>query len=777
MMKHDNKQLTKTKRPGLMWQWFLSYTSVLLMPILICSFYYFHSYNLLEQRTLSNQHLILENSKEQMDSAFYDAINLSNHLQLNNYINMLSQGKCAIDSTPNLDRHYLRDDLKMLQVSNSLIQQINIYFPLSGYIVSATSSYEMEMLPYMENMGIHVRDWSEILEESKTSSVKCMLSEDSSCLILSTVLQTDAYGSPLAIMAVQLDKDRLIHRLRNDLLPGFEGIFALINEDQVLLSSNADTSMLEDLPFSSIIQFFEEKGEDALYDTSSSAMAGSYMIDYYPTIIPSIGLISIIDKSVYNADLYKLLEVLFFTLIFCVLAGLLVIFYFSRKNYEPVAQIVHYIKGYGEQEETDKNEYHLIMKFLTNNQSELERQRNLLRNNYVQKILTGEIAFHQISGPIAESFSLHFSSEHVCIILLSLEASEKDTVSSNISITDNAEPLIYFIIENVLKEMLSQSFPDSYFCIQHRQIAVIVCIPEEETATEQMLSSIVQDFFDFLLQNYQLDLKAGLSTVLPNDELSTAYLQADAALEYMKLFGNSRFCQFSDLPKEQEIGAVPLHTNEYIINLVLSGDQAKLSEYFSNLRIELDNIRLSSADARSCYYFFYQVTSKLRLFCQTHYSFIPSSLDFIEDSFFQSPLPDVLTKTQEAYQAAAEQLQEKKELLDSSRWGTDIRRFIQNNYFDMDLNLNTLAEHFKVSPSYLSKKYKEQYQSSVIDYLYEIRIRNSIKLIQDTNMKITEIAQMVGFADSNAFIRIFKKISGTTPGKYKAALLSKPENL
>lgn len=211
--------------------------------------------------------------------------------------------------------------------------------------------------------------------------------------------------------------------------------------------------------------------------------------------------------------------------------------------------------------------------------------------------------------------------------------------------------------------------------------------------------------------------------------------------------------------------------------MVLSGDQAKLSEYFSNLRIELDNIRLSSADARSCYYFFYQVTSKLRLFCQTHYSFIPSSLDFIEDSFFQSPLPDVLTKTQEAYQAAAEQLQEKKELLDSSRWGTDIRRFIHNNYFDMDLNLNTLAEHFKVSPSYLSKKYKEQYQSSVIDYLYEIRIRNSIKLIQDTNMKITEIAQMVGFADSNAFIRIFKKISGTTPGKYKAALLSSPEKL
>ena len=80
--KHSLKNKSKSKPSGLMWQWILSYTSVLLMPILICSFYYFHSYNLVEQRTLSNQHLILENSKEQIDSAFYDAINLSNHLQL-----------------------------------------------------------------------------------------------------------------------------------------------------------------------------------------------------------------------------------------------------------------------------------------------------------------------------------------------------------------------------------------------------------------------------------------------------------------------------------------------------------------------------------------------------------------------------------------------------------------------------------------------------------------------------------------------------------------------
>lgn len=771
--KHILQNKSKSKPSGLMWQWILSYTSVLLMPILICSFYYFHSYNMVEQRTLSNQHLILENSKEQIDSAFYDAINLSNHLQLNSYINMLAHGKCAVDSTPALDRHYLSGDLKMLQVSNSLIQQLNVYFPVSDYIVTATSAHEMSMLPYTANVGISFLDWQQILEELNRTSIVCMTPENSSCLVLAKTLQSDIHGAPLAVMAVQLDRDRLIHKLQNDLFPEFGGVFALIETDGVLLSSDSGSPVFEELSFPSIFTFFDGRDDGSLYDTSTASVGKSCLIDFYPTLVPEVGLISVTDKSVYKADLYRLLEVLLFTLTLCVITGLFVIFYFSRRNYKPVEQIVHYIKGYEGNDITETNEYHLIMKILAHNQSELEKQRTLLRNNYVQKILTGEIAFHQISGPVAEAFSLHFTSDRVCVLLFSLETSQEAGISSGFPPVDNTEQLVYFIIENVLKELLSGQYPDNYFCIQHRQIAVITCIPGEVPQPEQSLEHIVQELFSFLTRNYQIELKAGISNLHQRDGLSTAYLQADAALEYIKLFGNNQICHYASIPQEQEIGAIHLNTSDYVVNLILSGSQPQLSDYFSTLRRDLENSRLSSADARSCYYFFYQVTARLRLYCQTHYSFIPSCLDFIGESFFQIPLPELLTQVQEAFQKASEQLLEKKEILDNNRWGTDIRRFIQNNYFDADLNLNTLAEHFHISPSYLSKKYKEQCQSSVIDYLYEVRIHNSIQLIQDTNMKVTEVAQMVGFADSNAFIRIFKKIIGITPGKYKAELIAK----
>ena len=83
------------------------------------------------------------------------------------------------------------------------------------------------------------------------------------------------------------------------------------------------------------------------------------------------------------------------------------------------------------------------------------------------------------------------------------------------------------------------------------------------------------------------------------------------------------------------------------------------------------------------------------------------------------------------------------------------------------INLNTVAEYFSITPSYLSRKFKDKYNRSINDYLYEVRISHAKKLITDTSLKVGEIAQITGFMDSNAFIRIFKKYTGITPGKYK----------
>ncbi|MCM1189348.1 MAG: helix-turn-helix transcriptional regulator [bacterium] len=77
-----------------------------------------------------------------------------------------------------------------------------------------------------------------------------------------------------------------------------------------------------------------------------------------------------------------------------------------------------------------------------------------------------------------------------------------------------------------------------------------------------------------------------------------------------------------------------------------------------------------------------------------------------------------------------------------------------------------------ISSSCLSKRFREQYQKSVVDYLYEVRIANSLPLLANPDLKIADVAQMTGFVDSNAFIRIFKKLKGITPEKYSQSVLT-----
>jgi len=49
----------------------------------------------------------------------------------------------------------------------------------------------------------------------------------------------------------------------------------------------------------------------------------------------------------------------------------------------------------------------------------------------------------------------------------------------------------------------------------------------------------------------------------------------------------------------------------------------------------------------------------------------------------------------------------------------------------------------------------------------KLRLAEAKRLLGETDMKIEEIAEAVGYLGSNAFIRIFRKYEGITPGKYR----------
>ena len=78
-----------------------------------------------------------------------------------------------------------------------------------------------------------------------------------------------------------------------------------------------------------------------------------------------------------------------------------------------------------------------------------------------------------------------------------------------------------------------------------------------------------------------------------------------------------------------------------------------------------------------------------------------------------------------------------------------------------------IAEHFDMNPHYISMQFKEQSGESLKTFINFVRIEKAKQILLTTPKKLEEIANMVGFIDNNAFIRVFKKFEGITPGKYR----------
>lgn len=97
-----------------------------------------------------------------------------------------------------------------------------------------------------------------------------------------------------------------------------------------------------------------------------------------------------------------------------------------------------------------------------------------------------------------------------------------------------------------------------------------------------------------------------------------------------------------------------------------------------------------------------------------------------------------------------------------------LRLYLDENYEKEDLSLQEIAEQFSVSESYLCVLFKKAFDHTINQYIIDRRIEKAKEYLKNTNKKIKEIAELVGYRDCNYFIRIFKKTTGMTPADYRS---------
>lgn len=92
-----------------------------------------------------------------------------------------------------------------------------------------------------------------------------------------------------------------------------------------------------------------------------------------------------------------------------------------------------------------------------------------------------------------------------------------------------------------------------------------------------------------------------------------------------------------------------------------------------------------------------------------------------------------------------------------------LRDYIREHYSDPNLDSASLAEHYNISPSTITRLFKKYNNTGFLEYVHQTRVQKATELLQNTDLPISEISALVGYTNAATMNRAFKAHAKSTP--------------
>ena len=157
---------------------------------------------------------------------------------------------------------------------------------------------------------------------------------------------------------------------------------------------------------------------------------------------------------------------------------------------------------------------------------------------------------------------------------------------------------------------------------------------------------------------------------------------------------------------------------------------------------------------------YYKAQSKLAV--NTEMAILDISLLEIRDSSDAIRMLDGIRKQFKTYIGGNEEAGKEKHII------SKVIAFIDENSKSCDLSVSIVADYFNMSISNLSHQFKLQTNQRISDYINDQKFKYAGELLQKSDYRVLEIAEMLGYTQAGSFTRKFKQYYGMTPGEYRS---------
>ncbi len=742
------KLFKRNRRMSVVYTWFFSILSVIVLILLLNLGINFSSLRYMEKEMLN----LYENStnllKTTVDTRLSGVQNIVNQLGINtNNIALMNSTKD--DGSYRKYTFNLIQEMQAYKIANPLIKDIFVYYPSTNNVVSSEGLFQAKHYYYISDFknSVTVTEWNALISDAEVRQFEILKESQLNFMIVKHTLPISSADKPKAVVIAVINETEVKEILTSVKLSISPKLTLMLWPSEKVYSYSGDDSLLE-------------KVHTAMHKDKDSVDLDDYLVTSTASQFGNLTYLVINTKSevLNSAGIFRIIAIV--AVLICLIFGGALALFISRKNNSSIIKAVNSIS---KNIKRDTDEYTFVTSYLSdilNEKSllttELEKQKLIVKRSLLIKMLKGEtldnetveIAKTLVTKNMALPF---FSAVAIYIEDIAVNAPEGDIVQEKGIVT-------------TIREVISNyQFRNAEICIVDGNITLVINLQEKDD--EYGVLPDITKAIEEISKKLNKTVKAGIGSSFNFYGLTLSYYEANEALEHA--FENESiniFC-YSDIEKDEFKDVKPLFSSvlakleQMLKSKALTEAEQQIEEIFTNYLTVSEQPEILNCRKYAYINLIMDTVAELQ-----HNKCISASYDFqaILNTKNYRALKQESINIVQNLKAVKEQNDnsETKKSLDT------VKRYIDENYTDPDLNLNLLSEKINMNHTQLSKLFKRYFGYGISEYINKVRIDAAKILIRTHKLTIKEIAIHVGYSSDINFIRVFKKYENVTPGNY-----------
>jgi two-component system response regulator YesN len=252
------------------------------------------------------------------------------------------------------------------------------------------------------------------------------------------------------------------------------------------------------------------------------------------------------------------------------------------------------------------------------------------------------------------------------------------------------------------------------------------------------------------------------------DCLSTSYQKACYALENKFFLGNDRTIVFTPVERNSSVKTdFIMKYQPMLMKIVLACDTARLQTCIEDLKRELS--ALGHTEHSYVRHTVLRLAERLTEEIRACRMIDENEITDIYAMGMQVSRAETLDELLDIFKSFLEEVigyVERQNKNNAQKLIQDIVNYIRK-YYDRELYVDEIARVFNTHPSYLSRTFKKETGENLLQFIMRIKIEKAKQLLCNPNIKIMDIAGLIGYENERTFTRIFKKLEGMTPTAFR----------